>query len=273
MSPKPWAKVEIGYMDHPKFVALNANAICLWHEGKNYCDKYNTDGLIPKDALKLFRFSSKKSVELLMVPCPTPRPDGTAYAPMWEPHPAGYRMHDYLDHNDCRDEVLERMERADRARDEDRDRKRVARAAKKAKRYVSDRTNAGQTAGQSGDRPTNVLLYTETETETKEQVTSAETRGVSPPPVLTFPTDGDPKTWGLSELQVDEWQQAYSGLAVREECAKALAWVKAGNRKTAGGMSRFLVNWLNRATNRGGMRSSVASPARVPAWAQRKAQS
>lgn len=47
---KPWGKLEIGYMDHPKFLDLNGNAIALWHEAHDYCHIYDTGGLIPRAA-------------------------------------------------------------------------------------------------------------------------------------------------------------------------------------------------------------------------------
>lgn len=109
---KPWAKLEIGYLDHPKFQALNANAIALWHEGKQYCDRFNTDGLIPSAVAKRFRFGGKKSISMLTTAIDFPKPDGGRYAPLWDTHTVGFKMHDYLDHNDCRDEVLARMEDA-----------------------------------------------------------------------------------------------------------------------------------------------------------------
>jgi hypothetical protein len=49
---KPWARLEQNFINHQKFLALTSNAICLWLEGKNYCDMYQTDGMIPKIALK-----------------------------------------------------------------------------------------------------------------------------------------------------------------------------------------------------------------------------
>lgn len=107
---KPWAKLEIGYSTHPKFMRLSANAFALWHEAKDWCAKYQTDGLIPKHALKLFRFYSKKSVELLTTSCGLPSNGEQMMAPLWEAHDVGYKMHDYLDHNDCREEVLSRIE-------------------------------------------------------------------------------------------------------------------------------------------------------------------
>lgn len=72
------------------------------------------------------------------------------------------------------------------------------------------------------------------------------------PPLLVFPCRGEPSSWGLSAEQVDKWQQLYEGLDVLAEARKALAWVEANGSKTAGGMTRFLVTWLNRATNSSG---------------------
>lgn len=144
--PKPWAKVEVGYMRHQKFLALNGNSIALWHEGKDYCDTHHTDGMIPREALKTFRFSGKKTVEMLLKSC-GPKPDGNPFAPLWESHPIGFKMHDYLDHNDCREEVLERIEKADERREAERDRKAAWRLAKKDKAEVSHGTSGGTEAG------------------------------------------------------------------------------------------------------------------------------
>lgn len=113
---KPWAKSEIDHLDHPKFRALNANAIVLWLEAKNHCDKFHTDGRFPTAVVKTFRYFSVKGVELLTRSCGV-KPNGDQYAPLWKPLNIGgvsyYVMHDYLDHNDCRDEVLARIEAAD----------------------------------------------------------------------------------------------------------------------------------------------------------------
>lgn len=148
--PKPWAKIEVGYWDHIKFQSLNANAICLWHEGKNYCDKHHTDGLLPLVIVKQFRFYGKKAVDALTTRCETPKPDGTPYAPLWEAHPVGFKMHDYLDHNDCREVVEARMEAADARREAEKKRKADWRA-KKAE--VSHGTNHGTEAGHVPDVP------------------------------------------------------------------------------------------------------------------------
>ena len=110
--PKPWGRYELGYLRSAKFLSLTGNAIALWWEAKNHCDEGHTDGLFPKTALRTFRFNGWKSVELLTRSCGL-KPNGQPYAPLWETVEIGgvtyFRMHDYLDHNDCHDEVEERL--------------------------------------------------------------------------------------------------------------------------------------------------------------------
>ena len=80
--------------------------------------------------------------------------------------------------------------------------------------------------------------------------------------VLSFPCVGTgPGSWDLNEEQVARWMVAYPALDVLAECRKALAWIEASptRRKTAGGMKRFLVGWLNRATDRGGGKGAGGS--------------
>ncbi len=149
--PKPWGKYEIDYLDHPKFRALHSNAFRLWWEVKNYCDKFHTDGLFPCEIVKTFRHFSVKNVGQLTSSCGQ-KPNGAMYAPLWDALDIGgvphYRMHDYLDHNDCRDVVLARIEKSEAAKKADRDRKAAARAAKAAARPVDVREVSG---GVSGD--------------------------------------------------------------------------------------------------------------------------
>jgi hypothetical protein len=163
--PKPWAKYEVGFIEHPKFKGLNANAICLWIEGKNYCDLNMTDGLIPAHIVKQFRFSGKKSIDALLASV-GPKNESESYAALWEPHPIGYKMHGYLEYNDCREAVLARLEQAERNRELDREYKARARAAKKALHPVDVRSLSGP---DKPDNPVDVRLYTETETETTPQ--------------------------------------------------------------------------------------------------------
>jgi len=109
---KPWAKYEVDFINHNKFQAISANAICLWIEGKNYADGQLTDGFLPRHVVKGFRFYSKKSIDLLMASAGPKSASGTErYRPLWEATEHGWQMHDYLEHNDCREKTLERIER------------------------------------------------------------------------------------------------------------------------------------------------------------------
>ena len=70
------------------------------------------------------------------------------------------------------------------------------------------------------------------------------------PPILIFPTIGKVKAWSLTQPQIDSWAEAYPGHDILAECRKALVWVEANKRKTAGGMPKFLLSWLARSVDR-----------------------
>lgn len=71
------------------------------------------------------------------------------------------------------------------------------------------------------------------------------------PAVLTFPCDGKPNAWLLTESQLAEWRSLFPTLDLLAECRSSLAWVLADSsrRKTARGMQKFLVGWFGRAQN------------------------
>lgn len=162
---KPWARYEVGFIGHVKFRALTSNAICLWIEGKNYCDENMTDGLIPTHIAKQFRFYSRKSVDLLVSSC-GPKNEHERFAPLWGPHPVGFKMHDYLEYNDCRDEAMARVEDANITREirkaANRERQAKFRAQRKAQ---LEALRNGVTNGVTVTQVT-PLSQTPTETET-----------------------------------------------------------------------------------------------------------
>ena len=65
---------------------------------------------------------------------------------------------------------------------------------------------------------------------------------------MEFLCDGG-GSWTLDEKRLGIWRDLYPDLNVDQECRKAWAWLDANpmKRKTARGMPRFLVAWLNRA--------------------------
>lgn len=93
--------------------------------------------------------------------------------------------------------------------------------------------------------------------------------GSEPPPdsVLVFSCVGKQATWELTKVWLEELERLFPALDVLAECRKARAWLEASprRRKTAGGMPRFLLNWLNRAVDgfRGAYGHAPDDPARV----------
>jgi hypothetical protein len=98
----------------------------------------------------------------------------------------------------------------------------------------------------------------------KAQIQKPDTRSQKDPTTAvvigTYPTRGG-RIWNLTQAQVNDWRETYPKVDVPGECKKAKAWLLAdGQRlKTRQGMPRFLVGWLNRATNDAPSRLTVAS--------------
>lgn len=156
---KPYTKTVVGYMRHRKFLALNANAIALWHEGKDYCSEHLTDGLIPTEAVKGFRFRGAKAIDLLIASCGS-KPNGDVYAPLWERHPVGFKMHDYLEHNDSYEVVQKRIAKVDEKREGDR-RRQLEHRARQDERRREDRRRDNAVMSRVTSSP--VTVSTETE--------------------------------------------------------------------------------------------------------------
>ena len=72
--------------------------------------------------------------------------------------------------------------------------------------------------------------------------------------VMVFPTSGKTSTWPLMQSKIDEYRETYSALDVVHECKMARQWCvdNVSNRKTVGGMTRFLNRWLAKAQNESG---------------------
>jgi hypothetical protein len=272
---KPWGRYELGYLDHQKFLTLNANAIALWWEGKNYCDTHHTDGLIPAEKVKQFRFKGAKSIGLLTTSCGVKTDGVTAYAPLWEVHPVGFKMHDYLDHNDCRDKVLARMDAADERRDADRRRQADWRAREKERRANERRVSHDVT------RDANVTVTPSTEAVPETPVEAERERER----VHTPPFD----VWFFELVRRYPQQRRQSGPAVQQAFLQTFngrtdpaehfaAMVEAldnhlASDEWARGFVPKLENWLTRGLWAATLpsasdRSQEQVSAKVPAWAR-----
>lgn len=100
-----WVRIHDGAMGHLKLVSLSDSAFRLWVKGLCYCQLNLTDGLIPLAAI---RDMAARKADVLALS--TPQVDGRA--PLWETHPIGFKVHDYLEWNDPRDKVVARQQKA-----------------------------------------------------------------------------------------------------------------------------------------------------------------
>lgn len=100
-----WVRIHDGAMQNLKITALSDSAFRLWIRGLCYCQTALTDGLIPRTALKEMG-ARRRDVDMLST---SPLP---GRAPLWEHHDIGFKVHDYLIWNDCREKVVERQDKA-----------------------------------------------------------------------------------------------------------------------------------------------------------------
>lgn len=89
-----YVRVETSVPRHPKFLRAGPAASWLWLCGVAYCQDALTDGFIAKEALYT-----------LGVQKPLPLVTTLVSIGLWHEEPNGWRVHDYLDHNNSAEYV------------------------------------------------------------------------------------------------------------------------------------------------------------------------
>ena len=118
----PWFKVDDKLHDHQKSRAAKAKAMGVWVMAGSWCADNLTDGFVPRSVLG--RWGTPADAKRLV---------DVGYWEMAEQNgELGWRFHDWGDYQPKRAETLAR-------REEDRQRKAAARAAKKAKIEAGER--------------------------------------------------------------------------------------------------------------------------------------
>ena len=137
----PWARLDDRFHDHPKIVGLPHAAVGVYALGLSYAASQLTDGVLPKRVVAGWRDATavRKLVD----------------AGLWESAPGGYRIHDYLDWNPSRDQVI-----ADRAKAAERKRKRGDVRPESGRTPVRPDSGRTPVRGTSGD-PLHSTLSTE----------------------------------------------------------------------------------------------------------------
>jgi len=107
-----WVRLDDHFDEHPKLAAAGALGIALWTTGLAYCNRNLTDGLIPSSIAHrlistegLYDASGRelhcRDIAEQLVDCG-----------LWERDGDDYRVHDYLEFQPSRDQVLEEREKA-----------------------------------------------------------------------------------------------------------------------------------------------------------------
>lgn len=82
--------------------------------------------------------------------------------------------------------------------------------------------------------------------------------------VLVFPVTGGLRQWALVPSHVEKLRVSFPQVDVIQEARKALGWVDANSKKTAGGMPKFLFSWMSRANDSLGRSAPRGAPASDP---------
>jgi hypothetical protein len=118
----PWGRLDDSLYDHPKLdlipVEERLAAIGLWARAISWCNRFLTDGLVPRDRITKLDGTADLADRLVVAGLF----DSGGNVPS-----GAYQIHDFLSFNDSREKVLER-------RQHDADRKAKWRAAKEAEK-------------------------------------------------------------------------------------------------------------------------------------------
>lgn len=109
----PWSKLDDKMYDHPKIIAAGPLAMALWVSAINYSSSQLSDGFVPTVKLRqLWDFSAFPGVtaETLTTHLIALRVPGCAGG-LFDAAEGGIRIHDYLDYNPSRAQVLRKRTR------------------------------------------------------------------------------------------------------------------------------------------------------------------
>jgi len=96
-----WARIEDTYHENPKVLSVSHAARWMHVASITWCSKYLTDGVIPRRMA--WRLGAEDETST-----PNQWIDELLRAGLWEKHGDDYLVHDFLEYNPSREEVLER---------------------------------------------------------------------------------------------------------------------------------------------------------------------
>jgi len=119
----PWGRLDDQGNGNAKLLALSDAAWRMWGCGLIYCQANLTDGFIPEHAIHAFGVRAKNKQLVVDELCSVLVP---GKAMLWERTAGGYRIHDYFDWNDSREDIRAGRERSKQRFERWRERRRNA---------------------------------------------------------------------------------------------------------------------------------------------------
>jgi hypothetical protein len=104
----PWGRLDDKANANAKLLALSDPAWRMWGCGLIYCQNSLTDGFIPQHAIESFGVRARNKSTVADELCRALVP---GKSPLWHRVEGGFQIHDYLEWNDSREEVLAERER------------------------------------------------------------------------------------------------------------------------------------------------------------------
>ncbi len=93
-----WVRLDDGFAEHPKIAALSDGALALWITGLSYCNRNLTDGFIPRGVgYGQLRYCDGNAVPAIRE---------LESLGMWTETDGGWEVHDYLDYQPSKADVL-----------------------------------------------------------------------------------------------------------------------------------------------------------------------
>lgn len=178
-----WVRIADNALSHPKLAGLVRldHPFDLWVWSLTHSQAHITDGLIVREAV------GKRSLNAAAI---------LVARGLWETHTVGWKVHDYLDWNDCREVVLERQERV---------KEQKAKAKERYDAWLQRRRNAiptpFQRVGKTLANGDNQTKPNQTNKEKKEELSKKHSVGAAPKKAPPDPRVKEFLLWFQSEYK------------------------------------------------------------------------
>ena len=226
-----WGRLDDKFHSHPKVASLGGYMLAcvgLHALALSWCNDHLTDGFIPAEQVPRLTGALE---QLLSEGAPWVLVARLVDVGMWEEQENGFHIHDFLDYNPSRRDVL------------------------RARKLSTDRVNRWR----KRNATSNAIGNSVTEPLQQRSQSHTHTQG-STPPILQpasgespTPPKGSKASETTSRTDADEAfraalrvNKAYQGIDVDKELARMDAWLSTPQAKGRVKTRRFIVNWLNR---------------------------